>query len=212
MKKICTTTCSLTLTAAANPGWETSGKDESWFSCCFKEWQVDSCRNRCICVGCRDVRTSLPVWGWLHNVYCVNTCTFSMVDIKWDMTSLTKLFYIVHPRLDVLLQMARATGTVCLHDMIHQDFTSTCLTRRVDGRNCLIYQCHIPVCNEIKTKNHKFHSFCNTLFVMWEPLWLGTKLNYSGDVFTPSDDEASVQWARGRPTDGADWQAVYTER
>ena len=63
-------TCLLTLTVAASPGQETSGKDESWFSRCFEEWQVDSCGNtmKSICVGCRDVRTSLQVRGWLHNI------------------------------------------------------------------------------------------------------------------------------------------------
>ena len=41
---------------------------------------------------------------------------------------------------------------------------------------------------------------------MWEPLWLGTKLNYLGDL---SDDEASAQ---RHATDGADRQAIYAER
>ena len=55
----------LTLTVAASPGQETSSKDESWSSLCFEGWQVDSYGNtmRSICVGCRDVRTSLQVWG-----------------------------------------------------------------------------------------------------------------------------------------------------
>ena len=82
--------------------------------------------------------------------------------------------------------MARATGTVYLHGMIHQDFTSTCSTRRVDGRNRLIYRRHIPVCNEIEITNREFHSPCNVLFVMREPLCLDAKLNYLGDAFAPS--------------------------
>ena len=40
-----------------------------------------------------------------------------------------------------------------LHDMIRRDFTSKYLFDSNGERNCLIYQRHIPICNEIEMTN-----------------------------------------------------------